>query len=142
MTTEEQVNANLDRLGDEIKNLRQPREMPQVYVSVSGGIAEVMVQRGEVDVVHIDWDNVTPDNRDPADAVRAMETAIDDSMRLPGPSAQQNLLDMQQWLDDNILSYPANEAWEQAHELDGLIRKHLAGIRDQVDYVSHTSEEE
>lgn len=33
-------------------------DRPQVYVNVSGGIAEVTVTRGDVEVVHIDWDNL------------------------------------------------------------------------------------
>lgn len=34
----------------------QPDERPQVYVSVSGGIAETEATRGDVDIVTVDWD--------------------------------------------------------------------------------------
>ena len=56
---------------------------PQVYVSVQGGIAEIETH-GEVDVVHIDWDNVTPDHgMDPAEVLDPMEDAYEGSLRLP-----------------------------------------------------------
>ena len=32
--------------------------LPQVYVNVSGGIAETTVTYGRVDVIEIDWDNL------------------------------------------------------------------------------------
>lgn len=37
-------------------------EKPQVYVNVSGGIAEATVTRGDVDVIQIDWDNVNDES--------------------------------------------------------------------------------
>jgi len=116
---------------------------PQVYVSVSGGIAEYMVQRGEVDVVHIDWDNVTPESYlDPAEALVPMSHALDDSLRLPRKTAEQNLIDMKDWLEHNIIDFPTNPGWEAARELEGEIIKRLAEIRDNVPYSSHTPEGE
>ena len=40
---------------------------PQVYINVSGGIAEATVMRGEAEIILVDWDNLNDAGVDPDD---------------------------------------------------------------------------
>jgi hypothetical protein len=75
--TSEQLDQ-LDALGD-----RLVQDRPQVYVNVSGGVAEATVTRGDVEVIEHDWDNLNDGNAmdyDPEDllAMREKLSAVAD----------------------------------------------------------------
>lgn len=51
-------------------------EPPQVYVNVSGGVAEATVTRGEVDVIEHDWDNLRDEGDYDWDDLQAMREKL------------------------------------------------------------------
>jgi len=50
----------------------------QVYVNVSGGVAETTVTRGPVEVIHVDWDDVKAGDLEFAREVRERIEQVDD----------------------------------------------------------------
>ena len=58
-------------------------ERPQVYVNVSGGIAEATVTRGDVEVIQVDWDNENdaPDSESLLDTRAELEKVADEKYR-------------------------------------------------------------
>lgn len=101
-------------------------QRPLIYVSVSGGIAETE-RYGDIDVVLIDWDEVTPESYlDPAYHLEAIEDAVQASLKLPKETMIQNERALLDWLRDNILDFPENEGYEQARETEAEIVKILS----------------
>jgi hypothetical protein len=66
-------------------------ELPQVYVSVVGGIADAVSTRGNVDVVIIDWD-VFEDNVPDSEELADLQASVD-AIAEPHRAAVQRELD-------------------------------------------------
>ena len=78
--------------------------IPQVYVNVVGGIAEVTVTRGDVEVIHVDWDNF--ENGDDNDYDTLLETR-EELEKVAQPRYRQQLL---KDIDELIEAHPDYEA--------------------------------
>ena len=95
---------------------------PQVYVSVSGGIAEVMETTGEgaVDIVQVDWD-VFEDNDPEQWEIDSFRSEIE---RLVEPARSDAMLSFNEELAKREAWSEARRATEERHrkqrELDGL----------------------
>jgi hypothetical protein len=98
IATLEQVPLTANQIGALVERVAVPKPGivdlgpvgdPQVYVNVSGGIAEATVTRGEVDVIHVDWDNF----RDGDASLLDLEDARDEIERVADTEYRARLLD-------------------------------------------------
>src|SRR5262245_50561543 len=81
-----------------LENTGELDAKPQVYVNVSGGIAEVTVTRGDVEVIHIDWDNF-----EEAEYIQDLIEAREEIDKVAMPGYRKRLLAD---IDDLIQNHP------------------------------------
>ena len=125
------VEENIPAIETVLKEREQA--MPQVYVSISGGVGDVHTTRGEVDVVFIDWDNVTGDSWNGEERLLDdIAAAVDGSLRLPADIALRNLGDIEEYLDNFITGYEIRDAFrKRAVELLKRVRSDATDLEMQ-----------